>query len=79
MKYLGLIIGLLSSALFSLTLYGKYFTHGEAKANVEYLMLYNDQIIRFDITVIIWPGLISSTLYCFLWLKSGGKTNERFR
>lgn len=70
MKYFGLLIGILSSALFSLTLYGKYFTHGEAKANIEYLMLYNDQLILFDITQIIWPGLVSSTLLLFFVVKS---------
>jgi len=67
LKYLGLVISLLSSALFSLTLYGKYFTHGET--SVEHFMLYNDQLIRFDITIILWPGLIASLFLVLFVIK----------
>jgi len=69
LKYLGLVISILTSALFSLTLYGKYFTHGELKKNIEYLMLYDDQLILFDITQIIWPGLIASLFLVLFVIK----------
>lgn len=80
MKYLGsisiflfkiscLVFGVLSSTLFSLTLYGVYFTHSEGKANFELGMLYYNQFYVFDFIVILIPGLITSLLLVVFVIK----------
>lgn len=69
LKYFGVTVGLLSSIFFGLTIYGKYYAHGGTHANIEHFMLYNGQMINFDITVIIFPGFVASILLLLLSVK----------